>query len=234
MDAQKFKIRSGTIFLLIGIWATIAAAHVFYYAVMEGGRLREESNRIAWREGSIPAVRGNILDKNSIPLAWTERHYDLYLLELPKRSRRQENLLLNLKERLNVELHIDFSEITEKILLKRDLSPEEILTFSKLEKSFPELGVDVRFERLVIDYPQIRKIIGECGVDSEGALFGISGLEKDVDEILAGVHGEFIVMLDKYGNWLDGTLKILKEPVSGENIFLQTAFSDYLGEGGNE
>ena len=233
-DRRIFIFRSNFLLLLIGLWAVAAAAHVFYYSVWTRTSLLEESGRIAWREGTLPALRGRILDRNGVVLAWTELHYDLYLETLPVRDRRLEQLALRLREDLDYSFTRPLSLLEPNMILKRDLSPEEVRICGGLMKTFPELRVRMRFERLTVDYPSLRDRIGECLASEDGELRGVSGLEAEYDASLRGTPGKFIVMLDKYGNWFEGTLQMKRGSIPGGDVRLEISLNSILSADGDK
>ena len=92
MAAGSFKFKTLMILSFLLIWAVVAAAHVFYYAVVKREESLKETRRIAWREAEIPSLRGRILDKNGVPAAWSELRHNLVLEKIPESRRRRDNL----------------------------------------------------------------------------------------------------------------------------------------------
>lgn len=120
------------------------------------------------------------------------------------------------------------------MILKRDLSPEEVRICGGLMKTFPELRVRMRFERLTVDYPSLRARIGECLASEDGELRGVSGLEAEYDASLRGTPGKFIVMLDKYGNWFEGTLQMKRGSIPGRDVRLEISLNAILSADGDK
>ena len=77
-----------------------------------------------------------------------------------------------------------------------------------------------------MDSPEIQSLIGACSVDSDGIFVGISGIESEMNSVLAGESGLYQVMVDRYGNWLEGTLKILMPAEEGLDVTLGKRLSE--------
>ncbi len=233
MCKDQFNIRSKILLSFLLAWAVVAAAHVFYYSSLQRKRLNAEGEALAWREGSLPAIRGRILDRQGVPLAWSELHHDLTLLKEPAKEARRRQLAKAL-ESLPFKVELPSKRSNRERTLKRDLSPAEIALCEKALLEFPEVEVAPRLERLSIDYPEVKRLLGKAnaGLDS-GRSEGLDGAEKENDASLAGRAGRFKVMLDKRGNWVEGTLKILEQPKSGEDVRLAVSIEEIREMDGN-
>ena len=204
MTRTDFKKRSGAVLLILMLWGGLAAAHVVYYSYWKRNRLLEESLHLAWREGELPAMRGRILTPDGVPLAWSELTHDLYRL---KSARAGKNA------RLRPLLQNFFGEPLEEkeegtgILLKRSISPDQILRLRPLLRRFPELEIRPRPYRRNTDIPALRAKTGKTQYDPQRRREnGISGWEAEYDRELAGTPGIFRVMLDRSGAWVPGTI----------------------------
>ena len=229
LDEKRFRFRTKCIWIAGILWALAAAASVFYYTVMARDSLVEESSRIAWRQGVLSPVRGRILSRDGVVLAWTEMYHDLYLTSLPGGLKRREKLLQRLKEEGFSGIEMSDQESLMKHLpycLKREVAPDEFPAIRKLMTAYPELSLQVRFERKVLDSTEIQSLIGACSVDSDGIFVGISGIESEMNSVLAGESGLYQVMVDRYGNWLEGTLKILMPAEEGLDVTLGKSLSE--------
>ena len=189
MTRTEFKKRSGAVLLILMLWGGLAAAHVIYYSYWKRNRLLEESLHLAWREGELPAMRGRILTPDGVPLAWSELTHDLYRL---KSARAGKNT------RLRSLLQNFFGEPLEEeedgtgILLKRSISPDQILRLRPLLRRFPELEIRPRSYRRNTDIPALRAKTGKTQYDPQRKReAGISGWEAEYDRELAGTPGIF-------------------------------------------
>ncbi len=199
-------------------WCLIAAGRAWYLA----GPAREHylalGEAMASSEGNIPAVRGRILDRNGVPLAWNEKHFDLYYI--PEGSGR---IAVSRWEAL-CEVVPDLGRPPEpggsgRTLLRRNLTVEQLLKLEFIVKGNPSLRIVPRLERVTVSSPEIRALIGR--VEAAGAeLNGVSGLELEFDGPLRGTPGRYRVMLDRARNWVESSWKLEAEPVPGEEIRL--------------
>lgn len=218
-----FRGRSRTVLFLLIAWATLVSFMLFHYSVGARGKYLEMGDKLAWKEGIVPACRGRILDKDGKPLAWTEKYFDLLLLGAKKMNIERENEILS---ELGGLFPVEPRKINEEsILLKRNLSPEEIIMLEMLTSRFPELKIIPRDERRCIDYSRVRSLVGTVKIE-DGLMSGISGLEREYDSLLSGSDGVYVVMLDKGGNWVRGTWKILKKPRPGKDLLLQKSVEE--------
>ena len=215
MNSSAFKKRSGIILTLLLLWGILAAVQMVYYSYWNRERLLEESRYLAWREGEIPAMRGTICDRSGIKLAWTELSHDLILSKRDLKPERCTQLFAELGKIFEKPLPAE--EEKEQILLKRNLSPGEILKLKTLLQRYPELEIAPNPRRLSLDYPEIREQIGRTG-NRNGREQGISGWEAQYEQELSGTPGVFRVMLDRKGAWVPGTIEILRQPIPGKDV----------------
>ena len=59
---------------------------------------------------------------------------------------------------------------------------------------------------------------------------GIDGWEREFDERLRGRPGIFRVMLDRSGNWVSGTLEVIRKPEHGEDVRLKWTWKELAGK----
>lgn len=197
-----FKRRLTAVLIVFCLWALIAAGKLVHTSVYDRGRLLDKSARQAWRESEIIPPRGKLLDSEGKVLAWTEIYFDLVhigALETPQ----TRATLLNIVKKVFPNCML--SPVgSRRYLLKRGLSPDEIAQSESLIQTIPNLMIERRFERRYVDYPELRPLLGEVVVEND-MMKGVSGLEKKYNEQLVGKPIKYIVMLDKFGNWVPGT-----------------------------
>lgn len=221
-SAEKFRKRSGVVFIVLIVWAGLAAAHIFYYSWFKRDKLLKESLHLAWREGTLPSLRGRILSADSRLLAWTELTHDLILRKTSPKAKRFEELIRQLTDALP-DLSPDEKE--DFILLKQNISPDEILKIEKVLSGYSELAVVPRMTRRTIGNPAVRRLLGTTDSrENDPSLKGKDGLEKKYDDLLAGKPGTFRVMLDRSGNWVSGTIEITVPPENGKDVTLTEPF----------
>ncbi len=206
----------------------MTAGALLYYSVIQRDKYLALGNRMALRLGKLQAPRGRILDRNGVVLAWSEKYFDLFLVNPSTDNIEQEMMM----KEVRMAVPDCEPEVVDETtwLLKANLSPFQLLGLEQLLRGYPELQVIPREERLVVDYPEVRKIIGQVGLREE-VMAGQSGAEKEYNVELTGVPGEYEVMLDRRRNWIAGTWKLLVPAIPGEDVKLDFALSELLEAG---
>ena len=194
MAAGSFKFKTLMILSFLLIWAVVAAAHVFYYAVVKREESLKETRRIAW----------------------SELRHNLVLEKIPESRRRRDNLFRGIR-RFFPEHELPHP-MKLPLLLKNDLSPEEIVFYSRRLRNYPELRIVPVIRRVVVGTPEIQSQIGKTALNDAGEAVGVSGLEREYDLELSGTSGRMTVMLDRNGNWCYDTLRITRQAKNGEDI----------------
>ena len=143
----------------------------------ESNFLQNEGNKRYVKYKDVVPVRGTIYDRNNFPLAVSIINYDLYALKGFTKSQ-----LLNISEKIELDIDPNIEAFNKKTLLKKNISNEMLL---KIRNSrFKNIEIEVRHSR---HYPlgdQIAPLIGFYGKD--GAQ---EGLEKSYDTVLSGKKG---------------------------------------------
>ena len=216
---NTYKIRTAVIFAVLSIWACGAAFRVYAHSVRDRDELLRQARTLAWREAVIPARRGRILDRNGEVLAQDVYRCDLMLDTLPESPKRMDRLL--------TLLHREFpdfpTEIDEDALpfrLKSDLTAEEIGRYGEIFRSFREVRAAGSFERRTDPHPAVRTLVGDTALNDRNERVGTSGLEQYNDLTLSGKPGRIRVMLDRHGNWVRDTLRVIRQPRNGEDLQL--------------
>ncbi len=215
--------RSRLLLLGLCLWASAVLARHVHDALVARERLVAAGAVLAWRRGTIPAPRGRLLDRAGQPLAWTERRFDLELVERPLGEARQRHLATVLGG-----LPWGLGEVSSTGCLRRNLSPEEIVGLEAVLSAWPELRVVPRFSRVTVDYAAVRRRIGEVAASESGQAVGTSGWEQEHDGVLRGHDGAFLVMCDRLGNWLPGTWREIAPMVAGEDVQVDVLLAEMV------
>ena len=150
---------------------------IFSIQFFESNFLQNEGNKRYVKYKDVVPVRGTIYDRNNFPLAVSVINYDLYALKGFTKSQ-----LLNISEKIELDIDPKVQAFNKKTLLKKNISNEMLL---KIRNSrFKNIEIEVRHSR---HYPlgdQIAPLIGFYGKD--GAQ---EGLEKSYDAVLSGKKG---------------------------------------------
>lgn len=224
--AERFRFRTFILMAAALIFALVAFAVLFGYTIIHGDELKEESEKIAWREGVLPAARGRILDADGVVLAWTEMHTDLMLHILPEDEGRRAELLDMLKKEFDFT-PADTEEI-QCVVYDVPMDEASLKKYHAITEKWGELVLQTRHERKRVDYPELAAVIGDCKDDADGVPCGSSGLEQEYDARLAGSPGRFRVMLDRRKKWFPGTLQMLDAPIPGKDVKLSQTLKELL------
>lgn len=226
-ETQKFNaiFKKRAILLLAGtaIWALIAVSYLFYFAYIARDKYIKSGLKLAMRKGYYSAGRGRILDKNGVPLAWSERFFDLLLLkppELPKFQQVLDNKLQHILSDIK-----PCHSVKPLSVIYYNIPPNKIATLEQLIHEFPDLKIIPRTERVVVNYPTIKKAVGKVAM-RDGILCGISGFELQFNQTLSAKLGSYTVMLDRHKNFINGTWRLEKKSQPGKDIRLKLSCAE--------
>ena len=229
------------IFLILRLWQL---------QILKGSKYRELSEANRLRIMTIPAPRGILYDRNSIPLVRNSSYYFVSITP-GEFNKGKVNLLSKV-------LNMSVEEILEKIdksgigpftpiRLKQGLSFQEVAYIESRRSDFPGLIIEVEVSREYIYGSVGSHIIGYLGKpnlsQSKNPLFndvppdafiGQWGAEMLFDKSLRGIPGERVIEVDSLGR----EIRLLREnpPVKGEDIKLsldinlQKAAEEAFGE----
>ena len=207
--------RHRVFFTGLALAAAVIVLRMLFLAASGGRDYRAEGNAIAEEKGKLPAIRGRIFDKNDSLLAWSERCYDL-ILKSRGTTAEEEHLQRYLKKNFNFSL--PGRETVLPIIIKYNLTGDELEKADDLSEKYPFLAVELRWERRYSAFdPRLGEVRQTGGIEE-----GISGWEKEFNTRLRGKEGTFTVMRDRRGRWMNSTFRIVTPPQSGEDIFLNT------------
>ena len=227
------KFPGGRLSILVsvfGIWIFLCALLLARSTVFRRDELRKKSEKISWRTGVIPVLRGRILDKTGLPLAWTEAERDAVLEAVPGTIRVREALFREIGEIIPPPEPGGDTGPLPRVMI-RNLTPGQMEKWAKLVRRYPAfVSIRTRILRKRVEYVSVRNTLGECAADENGVQTGISGLEKEYEPILAGRPGRFRVMLDRQGRWMADSLRIEDGGEPGKDVTLKTSLQEMTGE----
>ena len=219
--------RIRVLLIVFGVWALLASGRLFYFTVMQRGKYVADSTRLAWRDGTIPVVRGKIETADGVPLAWSEFRVRLTLESIPKNKAAREKLFAYIRKEFGVAL-------TENEKLPYQLVPmAEMSEFGKLHQcaaTHYDLRCSIVMMRRRHPDRSLDGVIGFCRRRDDGMLEGVSGLEKEYESVLCGREGIFRVMLNRYGGFVKETLRVRQEALPGKDVKLSQTLADFQKE----
>lgn len=211
-ESHRFARRLNGMFIFFAVWSIAVMLRVFWIAGPGRDHFIAAGEKIARIEGELPALRGRILDRNGVPLAWSERYYDL-VSTLADDSVAVPEARTALREVLP-RLPVDAAPP----VWFRGLSPSELLALEAVVRSGAvPVTIRLREERIAVNSPVLRDRLGSCE-SRHGVLVGVSGLELAYNRELAGRSGRFAVMLDRWRRWIPASWKLLRPAVPGGDV----------------
>ncbi len=220
---DSFHKRSFAAIIMLAIWCSVATLMLLHYSVIDRDHYLRLGNRIARRKGIYYPDRARILDRNGVPLAWTERSFDLYVVFTSENFFLRERTLEQLR---SVIADAGLTRAGENMfLVKRDISPTELVKLEKVMARYPAVKVIPRLERVVIDFPSVREYIGRT-TNRDGRIIGLSGIEMQYDAELSGSPGTYQIMLDREKNWIPNSWQLLSQAIPGEGIVLDLTLDE--------
>ena len=195
------------LFFIFLVWMVVILLRMVWLAGDFSNWRRIEIEATASRTGVLPALRGTIFDGNGRKLAWSEKYYDLHFTGrvFPEEIDTLKTLL---------PLRTIPENIPNDFVITK-LAPDEMLALDRIVKKIPALQITSRVERVRVDDAKAREQLGEIDPATGKPL---SGWEKEFDRELSGNNGTFRVLLDRKGNWIDGTWEIREMPEKGRDI----------------
>jgi penicillin-binding protein 2 len=230
--AKRITVALYIVLFLFGIFVF----RLWYLQVLKGGEYKkiDEQNRL--RVLDIPAPRGIIYDRNGNALVRNILSFDITALkeDVPGDSQTLVALsrLLDLKpDAIKEKLGNGSSMPFKPVVLKRDVSFEDVARVDARKMDFPGIQTDVIVSREYLYRKAASHVIGYLGRLSIGQLrspeysdvpqesfIGQFGIEKVYDPYLRGVAGKKIIEVNAMGS----VVKVVRiqQPVKGEDIQL--------------
>ena len=215
----------------------VLLAKAFYLQVVRGEYYAEKAKSNMLRRYQVRAPRGRIFDRRGRPLAINRPSFNLYVVPGDLGKKVKPLLLEHLSEYLGLDKEkVEKSVAQSKrkrglwtpVLVKRDLSQEELALVEEKDRLFPGAIVIPEGKRYYPNGPVAAHVLGYVGEVSEeelrtgdyypGDMVGRSGVEKEYEEFLKGIPG--------WEKWeVDATGKKRKlvdtsRPVPGDDIYL--------------
>ena len=218
--------RETVVLILFVLWAVVLVTRLAQVMILQRPAVLQKMSRESWIQGVIPPLRGRLLDRNGIPLAWSTRHFalrwdvpaDLDQLRKDWQVIRQHSPALD--SDWDVPRLIAHAGSTTD--LAKDLGAERILHVEPLCERVPGLTIGSYFVRHYHRNPHVRKRLGKVRT-VKGIQVGISGDERRHDTLLRGCPGVYRVMVDPDGNWLNHTWKKVRDLRAGYDVYLPLA-----------
>lgn len=247
VEKKSFFNRLIVVYIFFGIAFSFFLYQTYSLQISEYTNYESASIKNKTKEVLVQPVRGIIYDRNGNIIVKNVPTYDLILK--PSQVISIENFLNNISEIIDFnESEFDYikenfaakASLNRELVIKKDLSMEEIAKFEVRSYRFPYAFIDVRYSR-ISNYPHLfSHAVGYVGgVNNEeienilrnqdlaqietifkysnGFQIGKTGLENTYDDSLRGKFGKKVYQVDATGRLLKEEEYI--KPISGEDLF---------------
>lgn len=206
------RIRIMQHLMLAGFVAVLARAGQVQLLLHQEYAARAEETRTVRAE--VPARRGTLYDRNGQPLALAQ---DQYAIQFANNEIKDTALVL----RVAGELRLDLPRIRQAFRSERQVWIERRgpFTATQVEPLRREPGVRLPATYLRA-YPArglARAVLGSLSGDTQR---GASGLELELDSLLAGIPGEQVYLRDRGGRQYESPQRRVRDPVNGHDVVL--------------
>lgn len=199
-------------YVILGVFILLII-RISYLQLFIGGKLSAAASAQRTGNSGVEKPRGDILDRNGIPLTHRSKKSSVVLKPLFFRGK-EENILEVCKA-----LGLDYDDMSKKIEIKREpiIIEAEGEKIQKLLKAGIE-GVSVVHSLKRYDDNTIAKHV--LGYISGTDQVGQAGIEKSYDEVLSYEHDKmFSVITDARSNLIQGLgYRVIKTPKKNEKL----------------
>src|SRR5438034_5044801 len=183
--------------------------------VRESGTYAELESTQRVRTEPLPAVRGEILDRDGVPMALTLEARDVYanpaLVTRPDGEAAQIASILDRPRRV---IRASLTSSGTFAYVERQVDADVAAQLADLH--LPGIGFLPVAKRYYPAGPVASQVLGFVNVDGVGA----TGLERQYDGQLAGSAGERTLEVSAQGQEIAGGKQVVREPQEGSNVVL--------------
>lgn len=199
--------------VIMAVGFVLCIGRLFYVMIIRSEYYLVRAEQVEERERKIKALRGNIYDRNHIPLAVNQSVCTISVIHNQITDAEQVITVLS-----------DILSMDEKDVRKR---AEKVSSIERIKSNVPkELGDEIRSYRLDgvnVDEDYARyypygdlasKVLGFTGSDNQG----IIGLEVMYDEYLSGSEGRILTKTDVRGVEVENEAEKRIDPIPGYHL----------------
>ena len=205
--------KTAVLFFLLSLMIIGLGGRLFYLMIFRSQYYSAKAEDLHFRERSIKAARGRILDRNGQVLADNRTVCTVSVIYNQVKDREQTIQMLSR------ELGLEEGEVRKKVEKR---SSREVIA-SNVEKETGDrirqfnldgVKVDEDYKRYYPYNSLASRVLGFTGGDNQG----IIGLEVKYEEYLKGTNGTILTVTDARGIELEGVAEDRIEPVAGETL----------------
>ena len=207
--------KTAVLFFLLSLMIIGLGGRLFYLMIFRSQYYSAKAEDLHFRERSIKAARGRILDRNGQVLADNRTVCTVSVIYNQVKDREQTIQMLSR------ELGLEEGEVRKKVEKR---SSREVIA-SNVEKETGDrirqfnldgVKVDEDYKRYYPYNSLASRVLGFTGGDNQG----IIGLEVKYEEYLKGIGGIIYTMTDAAGVELENGREERREPVPGKDLVL--------------
>lgn len=207
-------IRTKILNFLLFFLSLVFFSYLFYIQCFKHQYYETRAKRQHEKKFVLLGTRGNIYDRNGIPIATSEPCFSVFCTPryaVKKNELVREIAAVSRKSRVRIRKLVDTREFFW-IEMKVDKKQRD----RYLSIDDPSIGYTNDLNRLY-NMPEIfASLIGKCGMDNRG----IEGLELQFNDILSGESGFAVYQKDPTGGIFPYHNHPEKEPQSGKDVYL--------------
>ena len=211
----KFRSRVSAIsFIMIMGWAMLSA-RLFQIMVIDSEQYKQQGITQAQKNEKLLAVRGNIYDRNNVPLTQNIIHYSLGAQTFKIKDRAEFAAKIANSTGRDIEYYLKKIDTKKSfVVIEHKLRQNKVKPL--LEQIIPGLVVERKSRRYYPHENIASQTVGFTDVDDKG----LTGIEKEFNSYLAGKAGWVVKQVDGKGRSQIKTSFPIKPPIDGSNIQL--------------
>lgn len=212
------KKRAVCLFILFTLLYIVIVGRLFWVQVYDNSRYKKWAGVIRARDIVMPASRGNILDRNGRPLAFSVESVSVFVNrneakgKLPEIAGEVASIIGAERESLMQKLQ-GKSTI---VWLGKKLDPSIGNKIGECRSELPGVGVVDDTKRVYPSGGLAAQVLGFTNSAGKGA----EGLEYTLDELLTGKDGLCRAELDARRRIISETRTQVKDPRNGKDVYL--------------
>lgn len=236
---QEHKNKFFISIILIGSIFLVFMLRLLYLQLIKGDNYEQFSRRNHIRILHETAPRGNILDRNGVPLVVSRPSFNVRVFPMevsdPDATSKLISVHLDKSQDEILKLILDAKKRRSffPVIVARNVDRDKLVSIETLKSNLSGVATEISYLR---DYPKDKLgafIVGYLGKPTKydlrarsgsGALLGKTGIEKSRDNVLSGTDGISYQAVDAIGREVQSDLFevqfVHKEIVLGSDVFL--------------
>jgi len=205
------------LFLIVGLILVLLIGRLAWIQFVRGDELREQAEKNRMDDIPVPADRGTIYDRNGKELVVSISSDSVIAIPPEVKKSDPEKTASELARILDMKYEDVYQKITKNsnsVYIKRKVDPEKSREIKKLQ--LPGIDIVEEKQRSYRKGKFASHVLGFVGIDN----VGLEGLEKKLDQELAGIPGRIITEKDATGRAIPQALHAYKPPVPGNDVYL--------------